>query len=61
MAAPNYGFEKRQRELQKQKKKEEKRLKKEAQKAARKAAEGGAAVEGETPEADPPEGESTGS
>lgn len=33
MPAPNYRFDKRQRELAKQKKKEEKRLKKEARKA----------------------------
>ncbi len=45
MPAPNYRFDKRQRELAKQKKKEEKRLKKEARKAA---AEGAA---GETPAA----------
>lgn len=41
MAAPNYSFDKRQRELAKQKKKEEKRLKKEARKAK---------PEGEAPE-----------
>lgn len=34
MAAPNYRFDKRKRELAKQQKKEEKRLKKEARKAA---------------------------
>lgn len=33
MPAPNYRFEKRQRELAQEKKKEEKRLKKEARKA----------------------------
>ena len=40
MPAPNYRFEKRQRELAQAKKKEEKRLKKEARKGA---AEGAAA------------------
>jgi hypothetical protein len=42
MPAPNYRFEKRQRELAQAKKKEEKRLKKEARKGT---------PEGETPEA----------